>query len=103
MDASKGLTGADFRDMLAGRAPPGFARNQNPSPPSPFGGAGGLSGERPPLENLTDMEIDILAESEYNRRMGLFEAAVAADRRPPRRRGFSDYTTKNCEEAYHSA
>ena len=69
-------------------------------PPSPFGGPGGLSGERPPVQEMSDAELDEWAVVSYNRSMALFEAMVAVARRPRRRRKFRDYQAKNCEEAY---
>ena len=65
--------------------------------PSPFGGAGGLFGERPPL-GASDEEFDKYAEYCYNKKMAHFEALVAFARKPKRRR-FHDYTRKNCEES----
>ena len=68
------------------------------SRPSPFGGAGGLSGERPPL-GATDAEYDAYAEVLYHRRMADFELADSLRVRPRKqRRAFSAFTTKNCEE-----
>ena len=98
MDDSRGV---DMPDTLEWHEPHGLREGTNP-PPSPFGGAGGTSGEVPPLE-ASDEEIDLLAEGEYARRMSMFQAMLAAARRPPVRRYFSDYTTKNCEEAYNYA
>jgi len=66
--------------------------------PSPFGGAGGLFGERPPL-TASDAELDSYCEELYARSLDHFRALVAAYRRPRRKRGMRDYTTKNCEEA----
>jgi len=69
--------------------------------PPPFGGPGGLFGERPPVD-ATDEELDIWCEKSYNESMRVFEAVSAATRRHRRRRVFHDYTIKNCEEAYGS-
>ena len=68
--------------------------------PSPFGGAGGLSGERPPLDVWTEEELDLYAEAMYARSMDVFNAYVATYRvAKRRRRNPHDYTRKNCEEA----
>ena len=67
--------------------------------PSPFGGAGGLSGERPPLD-ATDAELDRYAEALYAGRMAQFELYVATARKTLSRRSFRDYTHKNCEESW---
>ncbi len=75
----------------------------DPSLPSPFGGPGGLFGERPPAEDvqdLTDLDMDKLAEVWYNRSLAHFEAVSAVGRRPRAKRRFHDYTAKNCEEAF---
>ncbi len=85
-----------MRDRLTGREPTESGASQNL--PSPFGGAGGLSGERPPLGIMTDAEIEQYAEDCYNRSMKVFEAVMAAYRKPRRRRIY-DYTRANCEEA----
>ncbi len=64
-----------------------------------FGGAGGLSHERPPL-TASDEELDAYCERLYNEGMAYFEAELAAMKRPRKRRAFSDYTAKNCEESF---
>ena len=69
-------------------------------PPSPFGGAGGLSGERPPLD-ATDAQLDSYAEWQYQRTIDLFRAVTAVIR-PRRRRRFYYYERANCTEAYAS-
>ena len=95
------MTGRSFRDRLAlARA---TVRKASASDgPSPSGGAGGVSGETPPLtflEMLSDTELDRYVEEADAVRMRLFEAGVAAIRKPKVRRMFRDYTIKNCEEA----
>ena len=67
-------------------------------PPSSFGGAGGLSDERPPLD-ASDGELDCYCERLYNRSLDIFIAMMASNRKPTRRRRLSDYTKRNCEEA----
>ena len=65
--------------------------------PSSFGGAGGLSDERPPL-GASDAELDDYCERLYNVGISHFVAMTAANRKPRRRRRFSEYTKRNCEE-----
>ena len=63
---------------------------------------GGSGGEEPP-EDLT--ELDERALAQYERRFRDFEETLAIlgrMSRPKKRRNFSDYTAKNCEEAYSS-
>ena len=52
---------------------------------------GGSGGEESP-EYLRALEV-------YEERMAAFDYWVASDRQPRRRRAFSEYTAKNCEEA----
>jgi len=72
---------------------------QTPEGPSPFGGPGGLSGERPPVE-MSDSELDARAERQYAERQAHFEALASFTIRKKRRRYLHEYTAKNCEEAY---
>ena len=67
--------------------------------PSPFGGAGGLSGERPPLD-ASDAQLDAYCERLYNARMIWFELSAALNRKPRRKKRFRDYTKRNAEECY---
>ena len=97
MAVNKRLTNVTSCGRLAGHGP--TVKRQPSDRPSPFGGAGGLSGERPPLEEMTDGELDIYAEVMYARGMLHFEAVLAVAPRPVRRRRPSDYKAKNCEEA----
>ena len=76
--------------------------HDNPKRPSPFGGAGGLSGERPPLNAMSDEELDVYAEVMYNRSLEHYEAVLAPHRKMVKRRRFRDYTQRNCEEAWGS-
>ena len=83
-------------DMLAGREPTGGAIPLDI--PSPFGGAGGLSGERPPLD-ASDEELDAYAEWWFRRSVAQFASILAGAPRPRKKRRMYDYTAKNCEEA----
>ena len=67
--------------------------------PSPLGGPGGLLGGRPPVDEMTDDELDNRAAQLYAGRMAAFEERARNIRRPRRNR-FSDYTNRNCEEAW---
>ena len=69
--------------------------------PSPLGGAGGILGRIPPPD-ASDEELDGYCEWLYNIGMQHFAALVAANRKPRRRKKFSDYTKQNCEESYAS-
>jgi len=90
----RGLTN---RGTLDGHEPTGGSAEFNPAP-SPFGGPGGLSGERPPVDEMSDEEMDDWAEECYNRSIEDFELATSL-RKPRRKRRPYDYITKNCEEA----
>ena len=57
----------------------------------------GSGGEQPP-EDL-EGAVQHLAEV-YNARMWLFSRIIEEGHRVRKRRRFSDYSTKNCEEAY---
>jgi len=74
----------------------------HPTPSLPcLGVQGAFSTKGPRLDwsEMTEAELDQYAEVMYNRQMAVYEAIVAVQRRPRRRRGFHDYTAKNCEEA----
>ena len=95
-----GKEGVDKCGMLAGHEPTAAVMSEIRPPPSPFGGPGGLPGERPPAD-ATDAELDAYAEWWFNRSLEHFEANTARVRAGTRkRRKLSDYTAKNCEEAY---
>ena len=82
-------------DTMSGHEPNGERQPQDP--PSPFGGPGGLFGERPPVD-ASDEELDAWVEKNYIRRMATFVDLVRDPKM--RRRRLHDYTAKNCEEAY---
>ncbi len=84
-----------------GSSPPTPPESSKTPPPS-FGGAGGLWEQRPPLEQMSDADIDAYAEWCYNRSLENFIAGQAAIRRPRRMRRMYEYSAKNCEEAYAS-
>ncbi len=94
--ASRRLTSGQLRGRLARREPTTSKRTVLPSS---FGGAGGLSDERPPLDVWTEAELDAYAEMCYSRSMRVFDAYVATYRVAKRRRRRNGYKTKNCEEA----
>jgi len=92
-----GLTkGGDLWYAVPSASDEAYSRQSNR--PSPFGGAGGLSGERPPLD-ASDVEFDRYAEVCYRRSLSYFVAELAACRKPRRRRRKNEYSKRNCEEA----
>ena len=80
-----------MRGRMEGREPTGDCEPSNPSP-----------SYRPwaRLAAMTDDEVERYAEECYRRRMDHFVVVVAPARRTRKRRRFSEYTAKNCEEAY---
>ena len=86
---------------LEGHEPTGDdERHTHPSLPSLLGGPGGLASGRPPVEEMSEQEMDEYAEWWFNRSLAHFEAVLAAAPKAPKRRMFHDYTAKNCEEAW---
>ena len=65
----------------------------------------GSGGEEPPaypqmVVITTERGVEIRASEVYNARMWLFENGLSGSSSRKRRRRFSDYTAKNCEEAW---
>jgi len=89
-------------DKMRGHEPTAPADEEVGSPLLPRLGVQGAfptKGPRPDWAIMSEEELDSYAEIMYDRQLRVYEAMVAAERRPRPRRRFHDYTAKNCEEA----
>ena len=93
--------GVDTHVKMRGHEPTA-ERKQDSNPDLPRLGVQGafpVKGPRPDWSAMSELELDLYAEQMYHKQLRLYEAVVAAQRRPLPKRRMHDYTAKNCEEA----